>query len=166
MDQDVTWYGVGLGPGHIVLDGDPAAPTRKAEQQPTTFRPTLLWHCCPSQPLLSSCRSYLAGVWSVVTDAITVAVFDHGHCQGDGGVSMRSDAVISHIISETAMRYERSGRYATIRYQIAYASFKPSIKNSFQPKIRKNIKGRSKRSVLQLTPFYGIFQLCSDKIGT
>jgi len=26
MDQDASWYGVDLGPGHIVLDGDPAVP--------------------------------------------------------------------------------------------------------------------------------------------
>jgi len=26
MHQDATWYEVGLGPGHIVLDGDPAIP--------------------------------------------------------------------------------------------------------------------------------------------
>ena len=26
MDQDVTWYGAGLGPGDFVLDGDPAPP--------------------------------------------------------------------------------------------------------------------------------------------
>jgi len=27
MDQDATWYTeIGLGPGHIVLDGDPAPP--------------------------------------------------------------------------------------------------------------------------------------------
>ena len=31
MDQDATWYGleVGLGPGDIVLDGEPAAPLPK-----------------------------------------------------------------------------------------------------------------------------------------
>ena len=29
---------VGLGPGHIVLDGDPALP-QKGAQQPPTFRP-------------------------------------------------------------------------------------------------------------------------------
>jgi len=29
---------VGLGPGHVVLDGDPAPP-RKGAQQPPTFRP-------------------------------------------------------------------------------------------------------------------------------
>jgi len=27
-----------LGPGHIVLDGDPARPLRKGEQQPPSFR--------------------------------------------------------------------------------------------------------------------------------
>jgi len=30
---------VGLGPGDIVLDGDPAPPSRKGAQQPSTFRP-------------------------------------------------------------------------------------------------------------------------------
>ena len=30
---------VGLGPGDIVLDGDPAPPLRKGAQQPPTFRP-------------------------------------------------------------------------------------------------------------------------------
>ena len=29
---------VGLGPGHTVLDGDPASP-KKVEQQPLNFRP-------------------------------------------------------------------------------------------------------------------------------
>ena len=32
MDQGATWHEVGLGPGHIVSDGDP--PPRKAAQQP------------------------------------------------------------------------------------------------------------------------------------
>ena len=35
MDQDVTWYEVGLGPGDIVLDGDPAH--QKGVQQPPLF---------------------------------------------------------------------------------------------------------------------------------
>jgi len=30
---------VGLGPGHIVLDGDPAPPPRKGARQPLHFRP-------------------------------------------------------------------------------------------------------------------------------
>ena len=41
MDQDATWGGgmeVGLGPGHNVLDGDPA-PRRKGAQQPPIFGP-------------------------------------------------------------------------------------------------------------------------------
>jgi len=32
---------VGLGPGHIVLDGDPAPPKRK--HSPPVFGPCLLW---------------------------------------------------------------------------------------------------------------------------
>jgi len=34
-DQDETWHaGIGLGPGHIVLDGDPAHPPQKGAQSP------------------------------------------------------------------------------------------------------------------------------------
>jgi len=34
MDQESTWYGVGLGRGNIVLDGDPASPTQKGHSPP------------------------------------------------------------------------------------------------------------------------------------
>jgi len=37
MDQDATWYGVDLCPGHIVSDG--AQLPRKMAQQPPSFRP-------------------------------------------------------------------------------------------------------------------------------
>ena len=36
--KDATWYGGGLGPGHIVLDGDPA-PLRKKGAEAPIFRP-------------------------------------------------------------------------------------------------------------------------------
>jgi len=39
MDQDTTWYGVNLGPGDTVLDGDPAPPPEKVAHQLPTFRP-------------------------------------------------------------------------------------------------------------------------------
>jgi len=42
MDEDTTWYGsteVDLEPGHIVLDGDPTAPAKGAQQPPPSFRP-------------------------------------------------------------------------------------------------------------------------------
>ena len=46
---------IGLDPGDIVLDGDPARPT-KGTQQPQLFDPCLLWpNDGPSQQLLSSC---------------------------------------------------------------------------------------------------------------
>jgi len=45
---------VGLGPGAIVLDGDPASPTEMDTAASPTFRPTLLWHGGPSQQLLSA----------------------------------------------------------------------------------------------------------------
>jgi len=38
MDEDATWYEVDVGPGYIVLDGDPAPPCERA-QQPPSFRP-------------------------------------------------------------------------------------------------------------------------------
>ena len=45
-----------IGPGHIVLDGDPAPPIKKGTQQPLFFGPCLLWpDGRPSQQLLSCC---------------------------------------------------------------------------------------------------------------
>ena len=46
---------VDLGPGHIVLDGDPVPPKKEA-QQPPLFGPCLLWpNGRPPQLLLSTC---------------------------------------------------------------------------------------------------------------
>jgi len=51
---------VGIGPGHIVLDGDPAPPWKGAQHP--TFRPMSMWpNSRPSQLLLSSCR-----LWSLL----------------------------------------------------------------------------------------------------
>ena len=41
--QDATWYGVSLGPGDIMLDGDPAPPPPKGYRQAPLFGPSLLW---------------------------------------------------------------------------------------------------------------------------
>jgi len=49
MDQDATGTEVGLGPGDIVLDGDPAPPKGA---QPPIFGPCLLW---PTVAHLSYC---------------------------------------------------------------------------------------------------------------
>jgi len=43
MDQDATWHGVGLGPRHIVLDGDPTPFPKKGAQPPPIFGTFLLW---------------------------------------------------------------------------------------------------------------------------
>ena len=43
MDQDSTWHGGGLGPGHIVLDGDPAPLPQKGVDPLQIFSPFLLW---------------------------------------------------------------------------------------------------------------------------
>jgi len=44
MDQDATWYGVGLGQGDFVLDGDPAPPLQKGGGAAPTpnFRPMFI----------------------------------------------------------------------------------------------------------------------------
>jgi len=49
MDWDATWYG-GVGPGHIVLDRDPAFP-RKGAHQPPLFGPL----CSGTVAYLSNC---------------------------------------------------------------------------------------------------------------
>ena len=47
---------VGLGPGHIVLDGEPALPPPQKGAQPQIFGPFLLRrNGRPSQLLLSTC---------------------------------------------------------------------------------------------------------------
>ena len=47
---------VGLGPVHIVLDGDPAPSPLKVAQQPLSFRPmSIVANSRPSQLLLSTC---------------------------------------------------------------------------------------------------------------
>ena len=49
---------VSLGPGDIMLDGDPAPPMKEA-QQPALFGPCLLWpNGRPSQLLLSTCKLF------------------------------------------------------------------------------------------------------------
>jgi len=46
---------VSLGPGDIVLDGNPAPPRKVAQQPPPLFSPCLLWpNSRPSHQLLSS----------------------------------------------------------------------------------------------------------------
>ena len=47
---------VGLGPGDIVFDRDPALPRKGAQQAPPHFSARLLWpNGRPSRQLLSSC---------------------------------------------------------------------------------------------------------------
>jgi len=52
---------VGLGPGHIVLDGEPVGTLPPPHSSPfTLFGPCLLWpNGRPSQQLLSSCITFL-----------------------------------------------------------------------------------------------------------
>ena len=52
---------VGLGPGDIVIDEDPAPPLERGTAAPTLFGPCLLWpNGRPSQHLLSSCQNSFA----------------------------------------------------------------------------------------------------------
>ena len=57
---------VELGPGHIVLDGDPTPPTQRGTAA-CSFRPCLLWsNGRPSQQLLSSCWQTSRYIWETV----------------------------------------------------------------------------------------------------
>ena len=74
---------IGLGPSHIVLDGDPATPTERGTAVPSLFGPCLLWrNGRPSQQLLSSCWSSnttLAGrVRAVQTACSTGSLYQCG----------------------------------------------------------------------------------------
>jgi len=54
MDEDATWYGVDLGPGHIVLEGVQALGESGTAAPPLSAH--VYWgHGRPSQLLLSSC---------------------------------------------------------------------------------------------------------------
>jgi len=60
---------VGLVPGHIVLDGDPA-PSKKRHSSPPLFGPCLSWpNGHPSQQLLSSCFLFTAGCTTSLSNA-------------------------------------------------------------------------------------------------
>jgi len=52
---------VNLGPGHIVLDGDPAPPAKGTQQIPPLFGPYLLWPRSPisAYDLLVTCTAGL-----------------------------------------------------------------------------------------------------------
>jgi len=57
---------VGLGPGRIVLHGDPAPPSKG--EQPPNFGPCLLWpNGRPFQLLLGTCRVFLVAIFPVTT---------------------------------------------------------------------------------------------------
>ena len=49
---------VGLGLGHIVLDGDPAAPAKGTQEPPPFLADVYCGHSRPSQLVLSSCSLY------------------------------------------------------------------------------------------------------------
>jgi len=74
VDQDATWYEVGLGPGYIVLDDEPAPPPQKrGTQQPPPFGRCLLWpNGRPSQLLLSSCYITIANVKFLPDGSLTI----------------------------------------------------------------------------------------------
>ena len=59
MDQDETWHGVGLGPGHNVLDGEwPSSPSPKGHSPPTQFSARV---CC------GQTVAHLSYCWALVT---------------------------------------------------------------------------------------------------
>jgi len=77
MDEDAAWYKVGLGSGHIVLDGVPAP--AKGAQHPPLFGPCLLWPRSPISAtaqllfyffmaaLCSRCGHYIFILWFLLS---------------------------------------------------------------------------------------------------
>jgi len=66
---------VGLGPGDVVLDGDPASPPpRKRWVQPPVFGPCLLSpNGRPSQLLLSTCSNRVVNTWNSLAHRVVSA---------------------------------------------------------------------------------------------
>jgi len=70
MDQDETWRAGRRGPGHIVLNGEPAPPQNEAQQSPLSKFSRLCLH--PYNPRLMSImakqldgsRCHLVGRWA------------------------------------------------------------------------------------------------------
>jgi len=73
---------VGLGPGDIVLDRYPARPRKGHCSPPPTFWPTLPWHSCPSQLLLSTRIRWMmfTRVYCVILIAKKLKRDKHGTC--------------------------------------------------------------------------------------
>ena len=53
VDQDATWYEVGLGPGYIVLDDEPAPPPKKGGHSSPLLSVDV--YCGPTVAHLSYC---------------------------------------------------------------------------------------------------------------
>ena len=67
---------VGLGPGAIVLDGDPA-PSENEYSSPPLFGPCLLWpNVRQSQQLLSSCFTFFLGSPTARADGLISTSYD------------------------------------------------------------------------------------------
>jgi len=96
---------VALGPGHVVLDGDPAPPWKGA-QQPALFSPCLLWpNGRPSQQLLSSC--YI--------------------CEQHGDVCRRAKCRHGHIVSAIVAAASDLGGLTDERTKSMWRRFAPSL---------------------------------------
>ena len=93
---------VGLSPGDIVLDGDPASPPRKGHRSPAVFGPCLLWsNVRPYRLLLSTCYIVQATLYKTCSavvepgDRLTTILMDRkvGDVPHFGGVGSASHAM-------------------------------------------------------------------------
>jgi len=92
----------GIGPGHIVSDGDPASPPRKGHRSPAVFGPCLLWsNVRPYRLLLSTCYIVQATLYKTCSavvepgDRLTTILMDRkvGDVPHFGGVGSASHAM-------------------------------------------------------------------------
>ena len=134
MDQDATWYGGGLDPGHIVLDGD-LAPPWKAAWQPPLFGPCLLWpNGRPSQQLMSSCMKVNFDFWKIAVGRSAVSVYP---LRGYDILFVGSDSTLNYLLQRLLLR-DRSIAIGRVRISVCmYVCLCAPISGKLRPNFTK-----------------------------
>jgi len=106
-----------LGPGHIVLDGDAAAPTKGA-QQPPLFGPCLLWPWLPmsitAELLFLICRMRICG-------RFLSEVFHYNTTEDTLKAYYQQWGEVTHTI---IMRDQNTQRYFCLAFHVEYRLYR------------------------------------------
>jgi len=94
---------LGLGPGHIVLDGESVLPPTEGAQQlpPPLFGPLRSWQGRPSQQLLSSCFCLSVGHAVSEIDELWQEISRGGFQKGTKFGSLIKEEALLHITTQT-----------------------------------------------------------------